>query len=356
MTISYTSGDPISAYKVLVGVIAHYDEITDHNFSNVIMNTIVEPFVPMSVSNPISYGRMDIMAAAALMMLSLFFIVVTSYFRDTVKNDTDVNEMLDTKLFSVIYHENKNKTLKAKLGFVHSKDPLLILNILINYRFVEAFKVAALKVEYLIRAKNVKTLMITSCGENEGKSTVSVNLALSLAKIGLKVLLIDADLRKPAVYKFFKSSVIESDIKGLGEILNDTVSINDTISLDKESGLYLMISNKKYRNSSELFTANRFQKLLDSLKNQFDIILLDTAPTSLVSDAEIIASSIDSALVVVRQDIAPVPEINDMIEMISDSGATVEGCIFNDVRMLPSIFNSGARSDAEQINIDKEVM
>ena len=343
IVMSYKCDSPVEAYSMLIAVIENYNVITDYNFENMLINIISQPVVPTSPSNTISYNHYDKIAAIALSFAVLFFVVVFSYFRDTVKNESDVNSMLDTKLFSVVYHEEKNKTLKAKLGLSHSKDPLLITNILINYRFAETFRIAALKLDYFIKAKNVKTVMITSCGENEGKSTASVNLALSMAKMGRKTLLVDADLRKPAVYKFFNNQYNDK-LQGLGEVIRGNIAINNAIIKEPNTGLYIMCGKQKYRNSSEMISTKRFELFVESLKDQFDVIIFDTAPTSLVSDAEIISGYIDAALIVVRQDIAPVPEINDMIEMLSQSGTTVEGCIFNDVHILPSLFSNSEYS------------
>ncbi len=340
ITMSYTCDSPVESYTLLLAIIENYNQITDYNFENMLINIISQPIVPTAPSNPVDYRHYDFIAAAGLAFIVMAIIVVFSYFRDTVKNESDVASMLDTKLFSVIYHEDKNKTIKSKLGLVHSKEPLLITNILINFRFAEIFRIAALKLDYYIKAKNVKTVMITSCGENEGKSTASVNLALATAKLGKKTLLVDADLRKPAVYKFFNKQHTDEELMGLGEIIRGNVSINNAIIKDPDTGLYIICGKQKYRNSSEMLSTKRFEAFVDSLKEQFDVIIFDTAPTSLVSDAEIISGSIDIALIVVRQDVAPVPEINDMIEMLNQAGTVVEGCIFNDVNVLPRLFNN----------------
>ena len=352
ISMSYTSSNPIDAYVTLNAIIDNYNEITDYNFNNMIINIIAPPVVPSYPSNPISYGQFDKIIPLVMIAVVLFFIIATSYFRDTVKNESDVNSMLDAKLFSVIYHENKNKTIKSRLKLTHSKEPLMITNILINYRFSETFRIAALKLDYYIKSKNIKTLMITSCGENEGKSTAAVNIALAMSKLGRKTLLVDADLRKPAIFKFFSDAVDPEESLGLGEVLRGNTSINNAIFKEHKTGLYIMCSKHKYSNSSEMLSTKRFEHFVDAIKEQFDIVIFDTSPTSLVSDAEIISPNIDAALIVVRQDVAPVPEINDMIDMLNQSGTSVEGCIFNDVHILPKIF---ADSSVTENNSGSEV-
>ena len=100
-----------------------------------------------------------------------------------------------------------------------------------------------------------------------------------------------------------------------------------------------------------MLSTHRFERFLQSVREQFDLIILDTSPTALVSDAEIIASGVDAALIVVRQDIAAVPEINDMIDDLTQSGTTVEGCIFNDVHVFP--FFRKNRVDREAVEDEK---
>ncbi|MCD7828356.1 MAG: polysaccharide biosynthesis tyrosine autokinase [Clostridiales bacterium] len=358
ITISYSCGSPMTAYTMLEAIIGNYDVITDYTFDDMIINIISSPSIPYSPSNSISYYNYDYIAAAAAALAVLFIVVVFSYFRDTIKNETDVNAMLDTDLFGVIYHEEKKKSIgsidkmvsadenqiiyrekklngiKSRLGFIRARVPLMITNILISYKFAEAFRIAALKLEYVLNSKHIKTVMITSCGENEGKTTVAVNLALSMASLGKKTLLVDADLRKPAVFNFFNNENAD-ELNGIGEVINGKTSVNSAVIEDEKTGLYVMCGKQKYRNSSEMLSTGKMQKIVDFLKSRFDVIIFDTSPTTLVSDTEIIASYIDTAIIVARQDMAPVPEINDMIESISASGAEIAGCILNDVHLLP---------------------
>lgn len=333
IVMSYACDEPVESFSALMAVIDNYNKITENQFKDTAISILVDPVVPASPSNPISYGFYDKLAFLICAFLVLVVIFVSSYFRDTVKNESDVNAMLDAKLWNVVYHEVKNKTLKAKIRFTHSKDPLLITNVLIDYSFVETFRVAALKLQYLMNAKKIKTLMITSCGENEGKSTVSVNLALAMSALGKKTLLVDADLRKPAVFNFFKNEESENR-PGLGAVLNGDANVSASLRRDAETGLFMICGKETYKNSSEMFSQRRFVKFMENLRDCFDLIIIDTSPNSLVSDAEIIAQQVDAAFIVVRQDLAPVPEINDMIDSLNQSGVHVEGCIFNDVHVL----------------------
>ena len=103
---------------------------------------------------------------------------------------------------------------------------------------------------------------------------------------------------------------------------------------DSATGLYLLCGNKRFAESSELLTSDRFRHFLEALENQFDLIIIDTSPYMMVADAEIVASSIDACIAVVRQDTAIVSDVSDMLETLSRSDTTLLGCVLNDYHEL----------------------
>ena len=117
------------------------------------------------------------------------------YLRDTVKCEADVEQKLDTRLLATVRHEKKQKTLRNR------KTSILITNATTGFAFVETFKRLRTRVDYLMRRAQGRTILVTSLLEDEGKSTVAVNLALAMARRHKNVLLIDLDMKKPALYK-----------------------------------------------------------------------------------------------------------------------------------------------------------
>ena len=334
ITLSYTCDTPVEAYQTLRAMFDNYDTITDHRFQNMILNELNSPTVSTAPSNHPGTGRKDVYAAAAAAFAVILITFVFSFLRDTVKNTGDVEAMLSTDLFTVIPHEEKNKTIRAKLRNRHNKAPLMITDVLVDSAFIEAFNRALLKLDYYQKTQGVRSVMITSLGENEGKSTVAVNLALSAAAAGKDVILIDLDLRKPSIFKFFAETKELETVEGIGDVLNGTASLQSAVRKDSATGLYLLCGNKRFSESSELLTTDRFRHFLSALESQFDLVIIDTSPYMMVADAEIAASSIDACLTVVRQDTALVSDINDMLDTFIRSDTKLLGCVFNDYHEL----------------------
>lgn len=115
----------------------------------------------------------------------MLFLSAVSIMRRTIKTEAAVEEQLETTLLGTIYHENKNRTVKAKI--VQSVKALLITSPIITTKFIESFNNIRIKIEYEHERRNEKnTVLVSSVCENEGKSTVALNIALSLAKEGKK--------------------------------------------------------------------------------------------------------------------------------------------------------------------------
>ena len=184
--------------------------------------------------------------------------------------------------------------------------------------------------------------MITSASENEGKTTVAVNLAITLAQNGKKVILVDGDLRKPAVAKAL--SIGTPDSRSIADIIRGRISANEAVRFIKRYGIYVLASGIADDNASELLSGKRAEELFRSLKESFDYVIIDTAPVNVVTDSIIVAKYSDSVLLVVRDDATPVSHIQDAVSAISDSGTPILGSIYNNVEKTSSSAGYGGYS------------
>lgn len=321
--ISVTDTNPEKAYKTLKAIFNNYSLLTDNAFNNVIISVLSHPNMPLSVANREQSIYNSVFLAVLFMVICASIILLLSYKRDTVKNIEDVENLLDCKLFGTVYHINKRSSKNKK----HISG-LVIDNPLVSYKFSNSIREIAIKIESLQRTRNIKSVMITSLIENEGKTTISVNIAKALVETGKKVALVDCDFKMPAVYKFFENKNLKDGYE-LSEYLSGNCSLDSVVRYDNKTGVYLFGGKKKNSNSSEIVNKDNFSDFINILKDNYDVIIVDTPPGGLAVDAEIISEVTDATFLVVKQDCVIVEHINDYISCLNSQ--KLIGCIFNDV-------------------------
>ena len=324
--IAVTDTSSQKAYDTLKSIYKNYPRITDSSFNNIIISVISAPYLPSSVSNPSASTTSSTIFGIIGALICTLIIMFISFMRDTVKNVSDVDDMLECKLFGTVYHVNKRK---KKIGF--KNDGLLLTNPLIDYSFRNSFSEIAIKLESVQRTKGTKSIVITSVAENEGKTTVIVNIAISLAAMGKKVIVVDSDLKLPAVYKFFGQVEVKTE-NDISSYLTGKSSLDQIILHDDVTNVSLICGKQKHYNTAKTLSSETYKNLIEELSERFDFVLIDSPPGGVAVDAETICEYCDGMLFVVRQDFAYVEAINDYIINIGDD--KMIGCIFNDVSEL----------------------
>lgn len=328
MTLKVSAPSPEHSFKIMKSVLNNYSEITDYVLSNVVLEVLEAPKVPKAPSNPIS--AQDMMKQYCLIGMALMAVLLAliDYLKDNVKNEKEVEKKLDAPLVASIYHETKNRTLKTKIK--KTKKGLLITDPTNSFMFVETYKKIRTKLMYRADQKKNQVILVTSVMENEGKSTVAVNLALALAQKSEKVILVDGDMRRPASYKILQMNLEKE--QEIGEYLNGNIPLKRILQHDPDRGLFMMIGSRAYSNSTEMVSSKAMRSLMKAAKSSADYVVIDSPPTSLMADAEVLAEYADVSLLVVRQGMANAKEINDTIDMLENSSSELLGCIFNDVK------------------------
>lgn len=321
--ISVADVTPSKAYETLISIYNNYYKVTDYVFTNVIIRTVVNPDMPGttdSAMSSLSYGVVFGILAAVLVVA---IIVLLSFLRNTIKNASDVEKELEMKLFGTVSHVKK-----LSRDLPQAKRRLIINNPLIGPGFANSFKKMAVKLESLYRTKKFKTFMITSVAENEGKTSVSVNIALALAQNGHKVLLVDCDFKKPAIFHFF-DDIDKSEEKDFRNLFTSGTDVAQFIKRDPSTGLHILGNTKSYSDSEDILSSSQFLGVFNQLKESFDYVIVDTPPCGITVDAEILSNIVDAALIVVHQDVVEVPDINDQIANLDK--CYLAGCILNDI-------------------------
>ena len=326
--LKVTSHSPQTSYELLTAVLEVYPDLSASIFENAVINVLKHPSMPKTPSNsvPIDNRNLIVILCAGVALMAIIGI---SVLRDTVKNEVIFNNKIDAKLLGAIPHEIKNKSLKDR---VKRKEKGLFIdgNPYISLRFAESFHKIAAKLEYMKSRHGDKVFAITSVAENEGKSTIASNIAVSLAHKGNKVVLVDLDGKKPAIYKIFGCKYIEK--AELGKLLNGEIERSEfRLRRYKKSSLSLAINVNAYPDNYLWIESGVAKEVIDALKEQVDYIIIDTAPLSVDSTVTDIAKFVDQTMLVVRTDKVRSTAINDAIITIGEVGGEFAGCILNDV-------------------------
>lgn len=205
---------------------------------------------------------------------------------------------------------------------------ITIKNIEKDYRSNESYKSLRTNVEFAGADK--KVLVFTSCTPNEGKSTVSLSLALSLAEGDKKVLFVDADVRKSVLMGKCR---VTGEVKGLSHFLAGQAEIKDVIYKNQEPALHVIFAGVVPPNPTELLGGKRFNALLESARKCYDYVIIDAPPLGSVIDAAIIAKHCDSSIMVISVDTISNRFAIDVKEQLEKSGCPILGVVLNKVDM-----------------------
>lgn len=335
INMTVTAPDPRAAFLAAQTIIDHHESLTYQVVSDVALEVLQHPTVPSGPSNWADASgtmkKMAVLAAAG----SIALLALMSFLRDAVRSGKEAREKLECDYLGEIPHENKYKTLGSRLR--RKKTSILISNPVTSFRFVETIRKLRRRVEQHMDGGQV--LMVTSLLENEGKSTVAVNLALSMAQKNRKVLLIDCDLRKPACHAVLDQKKFSFGIK---EVLQSRASLSDAVLRYKKTNMYMLLGRKGDRNVGDLLASERMDALLDWARENYDFVVLDLPPMSAASDAVGMTGLADACLLVIRQNVATVAAINKSAAALEGSRAKLLGCVLNNVYATKLFSGQGA--------------
>lgn len=190
---------------------------------------------------------------------------------------------------------------------------------------VEAFK--TLRSNLLFCGSDIKTIVVTSTFENEGKSTVSAELSKSLAEIGKKTLMIDADMRKSVV---LRRNLKAQNIMGLSELLSNQATVEEVLYHTQLPEFDVIFSGHFPPNPVELLSSKRFTQILECFKTVYDFIIIDTPPLAPVIDAAVISANCDGAILVISPGKAKIQETLAVKEQLLKSGCKILGAVINE--------------------------
>lgn len=194
----------------------------------------------------------------------------------------------------------------------------------------EQYRTIRTNIQFASADRKIQTIVVTSSGPSEGKSTTAANIAVVFANSGQRVLLVDADMRKPTVHKTFG---LTNEV-GLSKILSSNNSVLEMSRPSMVDNLSILTSGPKPPNPSELLGSTRMNQVIEEARHLYDVIIFDMPPVVTVTDAQIMASKADGTLLVVRENVTrkdALTKAKDLLEMVQ---AKVLGVVYNGAQNL----------------------
>lgn len=308
------------------------------------------PLTPIKPSSP-DIERSLITGAISGIALGILFALLLNRLDQRIREVEEVRELIDIPLLaSIPMTEVSSLSAVTNQGILPSSS---------YYAFKEALGSLALNLRYLGTDNMMKVIAFTSSVPSEGKSTLTYNLATILSALGYRVLLVDADMRKPSIHKLAGLS----NKLGLSTALATPSPWQDLIQAgDEQDNLHILTSGSLPPNPMLLLESNKMAALLQEWRQEYDYVLVDTPPVIGITDAQCLTSKVDTFILVAAINRSTRSGISRALEILSTARANVSGLLINMIGSSDSEYHYGYynryylnASEAEEEESDAEV-
>jgi len=267
-----------------------------------------------------------LLAAAAGFVLAAFEAYLLEYLNDTLKSSDDVERLFPAPIIGHIFEQGDEKSEENRL---HDADDL-------RHPIAEAFRGLRTHIELSQADRPLKTILVTSADIGDGKTSVAANLALSMAQRDKEVVLLDADLRRPNIHRFFE---LGND-RGLIDVILGRAVASDVLQRKTDRKVAILTSGNTLPNPTELLSSKKMDQLLSELEETADVVIID-GPPLIVADALVLASKVDGVLVIVRPGHTRQSLAQGASEQLKRAGANVVGVVLNRIPLRGADYYAG---------------
>jgi capsular exopolysaccharide synthesis family protein len=277
--------------------------------------------VARPADKPSAPQKARIMAVALVLgfMLGGALALLRAFMDQKLRSAEEISAVLGVPVLGIVPSMSKRETIVSRGQIVH-KDSAS--------RTAEAYRTIRTAVFFGAPKDEAKTILVTSPAAADGKTTLVSNLAIAMAQAGQKVLIVDADFRKPMQHKVFD---LDNGDKGLSSVLAGTTTLADAIRPTEVKCLQLLPCGPDVPNPSEILNSESFARLLELLSSKYNRIIIDSPPVMPVTDAQILAAICDVTLLVLRAERSTRKMSQQARDGLLSVGARVLGTIVNDV-------------------------
>ncbi|MEX9611143.1 polysaccharide biosynthesis tyrosine autokinase [Providencia manganoxydans] len=283
-----------------------------------------------SQPNAVAPKKALILVLAAILgfIVGCAYVIAREFFNNKIKGTEDI-DALGINVYATIPFSSYEKKLIAE----GNKHPLALENPADTA--VEAIRSLRTSVYFSVMNQGNNLVMVTSASPGVGKSFVTSNMAVVLANAGKKVLLIDTDLRKGRIHKAFGLS----NKLGLSDYLSQSDTSQPNIHNGVIENLDVICRGKNVTHSSELLMSERFKRLLDTVKGQYDIVVIDTAPILAITDSAIIGKYVGTSLLIAYYGVNTVKDIELSLKRFKQNDIEITGVILNGIDAKSDDYN-----------------
>lgn len=320
MRFSCTTPDPELSYDVCVALTEVAPEVVDKTFFGA-LKPLDAPKMPKGPSSP-NVAKNTFSGAFLGALLSVAVLVAIKLLNNKIMNERDIGT---SYLGAVPSFETKKGKGKGKGKDSETDEKLAQQN---NFFIVESYKSIRTNLMYTFSTSKHGNIVAFSGAEvNAGKSVTCINLSIAFAQNGFKVLVIDADMRRPKQHKLFRKTHTE----GLSRLLSGQCTFDEAVIRSAAPNLDLVPAGPLPPNPSELLSAPAMDELLDRVSGQYDYVFIDTPPINYVTDCLALANKINGIILVARQGHTEKDEFAKAVTKITNINARIVGTIINDV-------------------------
>ncbi|EJD6643650.1 polysaccharide biosynthesis tyrosine autokinase [Providencia rettgeri] len=283
-----------------------------------------------SQPNAVAPKKALILVLAAILgfIVGCAYVITREFFNNKIKGTEDI-DVLGINVYATIPFSSYEKKLIAE----GNKHPLALENPADTA--VEAIRSLRTSVYFSVMNQGNNLVMVTSASPGVGKSFVTSNMAVVLANAGKKVLLIDTDLRKGRIHKAFGLS----NKLGLSDYLSQSDTSQPNVHNSVIENLDVICRGKNVTHSSELLMGERFKRLLDTVKGQYDILVIDTAPILAITDSAIIGKYVGTSLLIAYYGVNTVKDVELSLKRFKQNDIEITGVILNGIDAKSDDYN-----------------
>lgn len=312
LMLSVSSSTPENAYQILRTALDYYEEISSHLVGESHLEILTEPNFPLSASNYSKIRKYQPLLTLFMGFVMGCFLILMYVMRKTYKTPSAIRRYYKNVRFFKVKASGKNgRKNKKKSGRVPNQ---------------EAMKKTALELLQRLRAKNGRSILVTSAAPNEGKTEITVSLASEMADLGKSVIIMETDSENSEIAEYFGISDNQSEYT-LSDLLQDVVDLGSVAADIPDQSIKIVFANKINTQDDFHFTTKDIERILEQAEKLADVVLVDGCIWTGSRDERNWKEAADASLVICRQDNADFYEVDHMMTDFQENNPDFLGCV-----------------------------